>query len=123
MGIDKSKFWQVIHYGWPQSFEAYYQEAYYQGAGRAGRDGLLANCTLYADMTRLPSLLPSKRDAEQTQNAPSMLSDYFGYGISATCCRVKALVQYFGEDLIAMKYGMYTTYQLPILQYIDVIFA
>ncbi|GLJ43466.1 hypothetical protein SUGI_0903700 [Cryptomeria japonica] len=118
MGIDKSNVQQVIHYGWPQNLEAYYQEA-----GRAGRGGLLADCTLYADMTRLPSLLPSRRDAEQTQNALSMLSDCFRYEVSTTCCRAKTLVQYFGEDLIAMKCGMYTTYQLPILQYIDVIFA
>ncbi|XP_057857543.2 ATP-dependent DNA helicase Q-like SIM isoform X1 [Cryptomeria japonica] len=101
MGIDKSNVRQVIHYGWPQSLEAYYQEA-----GRAGRDGLLADCTLYADMTRLPSLLPSRRDAEQTQNALSMLSDCFRYGVSTTCCRAKTLVQYFGEDLIAMKCGI-----------------
>ncbi|KAM3704815.1 hypothetical protein ACJW31_03G034300 [Castanea mollissima] len=93
MGIDKSNVRRIIHYGWPQSLEAYYQEA-----GRAGRDGKLADCTLYANLTRVPSLLPSKRSEDQTKQAYKMLSDCFRYGMNTSCCRAKILVEYFGED-------------------------
>ncbi|XP_043711245.1 ATP-dependent DNA helicase Q-like SIM [Telopea speciosissima] len=93
MGIDKSNVRRIVHYGWPQSLEAYYQEA-----GRAGRDGKLADCVLYANLSRIPTLLPSQRSDEQTKQAYKMLADCFRYGMNSACCRAKTLVEYFGED-------------------------
>ncbi|KAI3980079.1 hypothetical protein MKX01_042733 [Papaver californicum] len=93
MGIDKSNVWKIIHYGRPQSLEAYYQEA-----GRAGRDGKLADCILYANLSRTPTLLPSKRSEEQTKKAYKMLSDCFRFVMGNSTCRAKTLGQYFGED-------------------------
>ncbi|XP_065854428.1 ATP-dependent DNA helicase Q-like SIM [Euphorbia lathyris] len=98
MGIDKSNVRRIIHYGWPQSLEAYYQEA-----GRAGRDGKLAECILYANLSRFPTLLPNKRSEAQTKQAYKMLSDCFRYAMNTSSCRAKILVEYFGEDFTNEK--------------------
>ncbi|CAM0957773.1 unnamed protein product [Alopecurus aequalis] len=94
MGIDKSNVRRIIHYGLPQSLEAYYQEA-----GRAGRDGKLSDCTLYCNFLRTPTLLPNKRSDEQTRAAYRMLRDCFHYALNTSTCRAKILVKYFGEEL------------------------
>ncbi|KAH9610184.1 hypothetical protein KSS87_002193 [Heliosperma pusillum] len=93
MGIDKLNVRRIIHYGWPQSLEAYYQEA-----GRAGRDGKPADCILYADLSKIPTLLPNKRTDVQKKQAYKMLSDCFRYGMHTSICRAKILVEYFGEN-------------------------
>ncbi|KAK6915596.1 DEAD/DEAH box helicase domain [Dillenia turbinata] len=98
MGIDKLNVRRIIHYGWPQSLEAYYQEA-----GRAGRDGKLADCILYANLSKVPTLLPSQRSEEQTKHAYQMLADCFRYGMNTSHCRSKILVEYFGEEFYHEK--------------------
>ncbi len=94
MGIDRSDVRFVVHAGAPQSLEQYQQEA-----GRAGRDGLPAECALVtspADFARWRSLL--KSDGQWTDSARTLLRDMERYA-AATSCRHRALVGYFGQDL------------------------
>jgi ATP-dependent DNA helicase RecQ len=95
MGIDRSDVRFVVHAGAPQSLEQYQQEA-----GRAGRDGLPAECALVtspADFARWRSLLES--DGQWTDSARTLLRDMEKYA-GATSCRHRALVGYFGQDLV-----------------------
>jgi hypothetical protein len=93
MGIDRSNVRRVIHYGWPQSIEALHQEA-----GRAGRDGLPAECMLFANLARMPSLLPSAmRTAERTAACQRMLLALHSYATARSGCRQRELIGYFGE--------------------------
>ncbi|TKY52246.1 ATP-dependent DNA helicase Q SIM [Spatholobus suberectus] len=115
MGIDKSNVRRIIHYGWPQSLEAYYQEA-----GRAGRDGKLADCILYANLASKPSLLPSRKSEDQIKQAYIMLSDCFRYGMNTSCCRAKTLVAYFGEDFSHQKCLLYVA--IPWIAHMMIIY-
>jgi ATP-dependent DNA helicase RecQ len=92
MGIDRSNVRFVIHAGAPRSLEHYQQEA-----GRAGRDGLAAECLLIysaSDFLKWRRMLESH--GELTDSAAAQLREMERYA-SGTRCRHRALVEYFGE--------------------------
>ena len=99
MGIDRSDVRCVLHTALPKSVEHYQQET-----GRAGRDGLEAECVLLysgADAMRLQSLM--ERSAADSAAAPAiiatgvqLLNEMRRYA-TALRCRHKSLSEYFGQ--------------------------
>ena len=92
MGIDRSNVRFVVHAGAPRSAEHYQQES-----GRAGRDGLPAECVLiYAggDFVRWRQMLEA--NGELTASGRALLADMQRYA-GGTRCRHRTLVEYFGE--------------------------
>ncbi len=93
MGIDKPNVRFVVHYDLPKSVENYYQEI-----GRAGRDGLDAECLLlfsHGDIPRLKTLVTTP-DEQQNRAARFHLEDMVRFA-EAEDCRKKRLLAYFGE--------------------------
>jgi ATP-dependent DNA helicase RecQ len=94
MGINKPNVRWVIHHDLPRNLEAYYQET-----GRAGRDGLPADCLLLfnaGDAAKQAHFIKGMSTPQEQRVARRQLREMILYSESSGCRR-HALLAYFGE--------------------------
>ena len=97
MGIDRSNVRAVVHAAMPKSVEAYQQEA-----GRAGRDGLGAECVMLygaGDASRWERLITrgaSDGGAEATRAQLELVGEMRRF-VGSMACRHRLLCEHFGQ--------------------------
>jgi ATP-dependent DNA helicase RecQ len=100
MGIDRSDVRFVVHAGAPRSLEHYQQES-----GRAGRDGLEAECLLIystGDFMRWRAMLEQNGELNDASRELLRRMERFATGVG---CRHRHLAQYFGDTYQATACG------------------
>jgi ATP-dependent DNA helicase RecQ len=102
MGINKPDVRFVVHHDMPQNIESYYQQI-----GRAGRDGLRADCLLlfsHSDTQKINYFI-NQKDEKEKKVAREHLDSLLKY-LETTVCRRVPLMAYFGETYRKDDCGM-----------------
>ena len=102
MGINKPNVRFILHFDLPSNIESYYQQI-----GRAGRDGLRADCLFlfsYGDIRKIKFFIQQKQVSEQVI-ATTQLNALVGFAETEDCRRIP-LLEYFGEEHLDTNCGM-----------------